>query len=251
MYKIIINSLPRSGSNFLFFLARSMYSHDIRDYQNPMLSGEWHQTDNWIINAHEPLLFRSNIPDVTMTTILRNPVDVISSQILKSTYGFSPRTIAGKQEIIDANVNFLHDKKEEHLKESLYQECRMWSGYTYGAMLAIDRIIPYTFEQLTKQTPEVLSTLYSVSEKSDNYRYIDSEFVKTFIENTTKHAQSDIAFTSGASNGLPIEKPEEYYIIRDAVEKYSMLPAILDEYEKAKEAFAKRQNDLGFTDLIL
>lgn len=222
-----------------------MYGHDTRDAGNPDVSGEWHQSDSWVINAHEPLLFRSDIKDVTMTTILRDPIDCISSQILKSTYGFSPKTIAGKQEIIDANMDFLRDNKEKHLQESLYQECRMWSGYAYGSRLAIDRIVPYTFEQLTTQTPTVLSSLYNLAGGSDSYKYIDEEYVKLFIEQSTAHAQNDIAFTSGASNGLPTEKPEEYYIIREAVKNYRMIPDILEEYAETKKLFEKRQTDLG------
>lgn len=250
MYKILINTPPRSGGNFLFSVARSMYSHDSRDMGDHAVSGEWHQTDNWVILAHEPILFRGVIPDVTMTTVLRDPIDAISSQILKSTYGFSSNTIAGRQEIIDANMEFLRENKESHLQESLYQECRMWSGYTYGSMLAIDRIVPYTFEQVTQQTPEVLSTLYSVAGESEFYRKIDENYVEAFIKQSTQNAQKEIEFTSGAANGLPTKKPDEYYIIREAVKKYEMIPAILDEYAEAKEAFTKRQKDLGFSSLF-
>lgn len=250
MYKILINAPPRSGSAFLFTAARAMYSHDIRDDLDHMVSGEWHQSDNWITIGHEPILFRGIIPDVTMTTVLRDPIDTISSQILKSTYGFSNRTIAGKQEIIDAHMEFLNDNQEEYLQESLYQECRMWSGYTYGAMLAIDRIVPYTFEQVTQKTPEVLSTLYSIAGSSDDYRKINQEDIDEMVARITKVAQNDPAFASGAANGLPTKKPEEYFIIREAVRKYSMIPAILDEYEEAKEAFAKRQQDLGIAEYL-
>jgi hypothetical protein len=245
MYKILLNSPPRSGSAFLFSAARAMYSHDKRDDLDHMVSGEWHQTDNWIISAHEPVLFRGVVPDITMTTVLRDPIDTISSQILKSTYGFSNRTIAGKQEIVDAHMDFLKNKQEEYLQESLYQECRMWSGYTYGAMLAIDRIVPYTFEQVTQKTPGVLSTLYNIAGSSNNYREMDQQAIDEMITRITGAVQDDPAFSSGAANGLPTQKPEEYFIIREAVKKYSMIPAILDEYEKAKELFAKRQIDLG------
>lgn len=247
MYKILINSPPRSAGTFLFEVARSMYSHNKRDMLDPMQSGEWHQTDEWIILCHEPILFRGDIPDVTMTTVLRDPIDAISSQILKSTYGFSSRTIAGRQEVVDAQMEFLKDPRQEYLKESLYQECRMWSGYSFGARHAIDRIVPYTFEQVTQHTPEVLTSLYKIAGESKNYKEIDERYVRDYIAERTRGAQNDVAFTSGASNGLPTEKPEEYYVIREAVEKYSMIPAVLDEYELTKEVFAKRQKDLGIS----
>lgn len=212
---------------------------------DPMKSGEWHQMDEWILLCHEPVMFRGEFPGVTMSTVLRDPVDAIASQILKTTYGFSSRTIAGRQEVIDAQMEFLNDPRQEYLKESLYQECRMWSGYSFGARLAIDRIVPFTFEQVTQQTTEVLTSLYSVAGSSNNFREIDERYIAGYIEARTREAQKDIAFTSGASNGLPTEKPEEYYVIREAVENYKMLPYVLDEYELTKEMFAKRQKDLG------
>lgn len=237
--------MPRTAGSFLFDLLRTAYMHNERDRKDPRAAGEWSQTDNWVILAHEPLLFRSAIPDVTMTTVLRNPIDAISSQILKSSYGFSPKTIAGRPEIVDGNIAFLRDNKEEHLQESLYQECRMWEGYTYGATISIDSIVPFTFEQVTQDTEEVLSSIYSLSGGSSNYRQMTKDDIAAHTENNLIYLNQNIVQTTGAANALPAEKPQEYYIIREAVEKYHMLPKLLDDYEKAKEAFCKRHKDLG------
>jgi hypothetical protein len=217
---------------------------------NPLESGEWHQQDSWILLQHAPILFRGNIPDVTMTTVLRNPVDAISSQILKRAYGFGANIIAGKQEVVNNTVEFLRDGQEEYIKEAIYQGCRMWSGYTYGSMLAIDRIVPFTFEQVTQQSPEVVSNLYGIAGSSDDYKQIDGQHIDNYLSSVRNSVRDDPAFISGASNGIPTEKPQEYYIIKKAVEKFSMIPAILDEYEKAKEAYHDRQKDLGFLNLV-
>lgn len=223
--------------------------HNDRDMKDPRSAGEWSQTDSWIILAHEPLLFRSAIPEVTMTTVLRNPVDAIASQILKSSYGFSPKTIAGRPEIVDGNVAFLRDNKEEHLQESLYQECRMWEGYTYGSTIFVDSIVPFTFEQVTQNTENVLSSIYEISGGSPNHKHMDKDAIAIHTKNNLDFLKNNVVQTTGAANALPAEKPEEYYVIREAVEKYYMLPKLLDDYEKAKEAFSKRHKDLGILQL--
>lgn len=237
--------MPRTAGSFLFDLLRTTYMHNDRDRKDPRSAGEWSQTDSWVILAHEPLLFRSVIPGVTMTTVLRNPVDAISSQILKSSYGFSPKTIAGRPEIVDGNIAFLRDNKEEHLQESLYQECRMWEGYTYGATLSINSIVPFTFEQVTQNTESVLANIYNLSGESSNYRKMTKGDITTHTENNLIFLKDNVVQTTGAANALPAEKPEEYYIIREAVEKYHMMPKLLDDYEKAKKAFYERHKDLG------
>jgi hypothetical protein len=245
MYKIILNTMPRTGGFYFFDLIRDMYKHNERDYDDPRIAGEWSQADNWVILCHEPLLFRADLPGTTMTTVLRNPVDAVTSQILKTSYGFGNSTIAGRPEIVDGNMAFFRDKKEEYIKESMYQESRMWEGYTYGSMLAIDRIVPFTFEQVTEDLPNVLQHLYRLSGGTGDCRFRTQEQIDEYLENMIKYAKNDINYSSGAANAFPVEKPEEYYIIKEMVERFHLTNKLKDDYAKALEAFDKRQMDLG------
>jgi hypothetical protein len=245
MYKIILNTMPRTAGFFFFDLIRDMYGHNKRDGGDPRIAGEWSQTDNWIILCHEPLLFRAELPGVTMTTVLRNPIDAVTSQILKTSYGFGGATIAGRPEIVDGNMAFFRDKKEEFIKESMYQESRMWEGYTYGSMLAIDRIVPFTFEQVTEDLPNVLPHLYRLAGGTGECSIKTQEQVDQHLAGHIEHAKNDINYSSGAANAFPVDKPEDYYIIREMVERFHLMPKLQDDYEKALIAFDKRQTDLG------
>jgi hypothetical protein len=245
VYKIILNTMPRTGGFFFFDLIRDMYGHNMRDHLDPRIAGEWSQMDNWVILCHEPLLFRAELPGVTMTTVLRDPVDAITSQILKTSYGFGNSTIAGRPEIVDGNMAFFRDKKEEFIKESMYQESRMWEGYTYGSMLAIDRIVPFTFEQVTEDLPNVLPHLYRLSGGTGECTLKTQEQIDQHLAHHIERAKHDINFSSGAANAFPIEKPEEYYIIKEMVKKFHLTSKLEDDYAKALEAFDKRHKDLG------
>lgn len=237
--------MPRTGGFYFFDLIREMYGHGRRDNSDPRIAGEWSQTDNWVILCHEPLLFRSELPGVTMTTVLRHPVDAIASQILKTSYGFGNATIAGRPEIVEGNMAFFRDQKEEYIRESMYQESRMWEGYTYGTMIAIDRIVPFTFEQVTEDLPNVLPHLHRLSGGTGPCYLQTQEQIDKRIAEFTEHAKNDINFSSGAANAYPIEKPEEYYVIKDMVERFHLMPKLIEDYSRALEAIHKRQKDLG------
>lgn len=237
--------MPRTGGFFFFDLIRDMYKHNERDYWKPRSAGEWSQSDNWIILCHEPLLFRAELPGTTMTTVMRDPVDAVTSQILKTSYGFGNATIAGRPEIVEGNMAFFRDNKEEFIAESMYQESKMWEGYTYGSMLAIDRIIPFTFEQTTQEMPLILPHLYRLAGGTGECRLQTQEQIDQRLEVMIERSKNDINYTSGAANAWPIEKPEEYYIIREMVEKFHLTPKLKDDYQAALVAFDKRQKDLG------
>ena len=245
MYKVLLNTMPRTAGFFFFDLMRDMYAHNDRDHSNPRIAGEWSQMDSWVILCHEPLLFRSELPGVTMTTVLRDPVDAVTSQILKTSYGFGNSTIAGRPEIVNGNMDFFKHQKEEYIKESMYQESRMWEGYTYGSMLAIDRIVPFTFEQVTTELPVILPKIYKLAGGTGECRFRTQDQIDEHIKRMTEHAKNDINFTSGAANALPIEKPEEYYVIKEMVERFHLTNKLVDDYNAAKDAFKKRNLDLG------
>ena len=161
MHKIIVNSVPRTATHFLMDSLRDMFYHNDRDARDYANSGEWAQDKDFIKTAHEPLLFLANFDDIYQITVLREPVDCVSSQVFKSAYGFGGATIVGRPQIVDANMEYFRTKKNEFLEEAMYQESKMWMGYTIGASKHIDKVIPFTFEQVTKQTFECLDYVHN------------------------------------------------------------------------------------------
>lgn len=245
MHKIIINSVPRSASQFMMDAIRDMFYHNDRDYNDYANSGEWAQDNNFIKVAHEPLLFLANFDDIYQINILREPIDCISSQVFKSAYGFGGSTIVGRPEIVDGNMEFFRTKKNEFLEESMYQESKMWMGYTHGAMKNINKVIPFTFEQVTKKPAEVLEAIRDIVKSEDPTRVRDREYFDQWLEEIRRHHKDDINFTSGAANGIPTEKPEEYTWVKEAVQDFRLMPEMVEAYNQAVEIFKNRQQELG------
>jgi hypothetical protein len=224
---------------------RDMFYHNDRDHKDYANSGEWAHDNSFIKVAHEPLLFLANFDDIYQINILREPVDCISSQVFKSAYGFGGSTIVGRPEIVDGNMEFFRTKKNEFLEESMYQESKMWMGYTYGATKNIAKVIPFTFEQVTQKPAEVLEAIRDIVNSNDPTRLRDREYFDHWLDEIRRHHQNDINFTSGAANGIPTEKPEEFSWVKEAVESYRLMPEMKQAYQVALDTFKARQQELG------
>lgn len=245
MHKIIINTVPRSASQFMMDAIRDMFYHNDRDHNDYANSGEWAHDHDFIKVAHEPLLFLANFDDIYQINILREPVDCISSQVFKSSYGFGGSTIVGRPEIVDGNMEFFRTKKNEFLEEAMYQESKMWMGYTYGATKNITKVIPFTFEQVTQKPAEVLEAIRDIVKSKDPVRVRDREYFDQWLKELKEYHKNDINFTSGAANGIPTDKPEEFKWVKEAVENYRLMPEMTEAYNKALSVFKDRQKELG------
>lgn len=246
MYKIILNFMPRSASSFFFDTLRESYGHNQKDFHKPRYAGEWSHKDTWIVLAHDPLLFHGVFDDtISMITTLRDPIDAVTSQILKTSYGYGNATIAGRPEIVDGNMEFFKTQKEEYIRESMYQESMMWLGYCFGLRKAIDRIIPFTFEQTTSMVEEILPHIHRLVGVSDDVRVLTNEEVRDRVRHMTNHYKDDVNFSSGAANGLPTEKPAEYQIIKNLVLQSEWAEKMMNEYRECLALIKQRQLTLG------
>jgi hypothetical protein len=229
---------------------RDMFYHNDRDHNDYSNSGEWAQDNSFIKVAHEPLLFLANFDDIYQINILREPIDCISSQVFKSAYGFGGSTIVGRPEIVDGNMEFFRTKKNEFLEEAMYQESKMWMGYTYGAVKNINKVIPFTFEQVTQKPAEVLKAIHDIVKSEDPTRLREPEYFDKWLDDIREHLKNDINFTAGAANGIPTDKPEEYQWVKDAVVDYRLMPEMVEAYNNALSVFEKRQQELGINIVI-
>lgn len=251
MHRIIINSPPRAANTYFFNHLRDSFFHNDFDHANPREAGEWSQRDSWVIICHEPLLFLADIPSVVQTTVLRNPVDFLSSIINKHSYGFGDKTIVGKPNIVEEHIEQILKDKDGWLNENLHQESMMWEGYTYNARKAIDRIYPFTFEQVTNNIIPVIQTLHDAVAEADPSR--DPVRIRTpqeiaMFDNFQNDylMKNDPGHAKGATNSLPVEKEASYYEIRKAVEQFERMPRLMDLYNDTLEKTLKRQESFRF-----
>lgn len=246
MHKIVVNTMPRSASTFFLDFLRDMYFHNDHDHINPRESGHWTQKDSWVVGAHDPLLFYANFDNILQTISLRSPIENIASSIHKTSFGFGQSTVIGKPDIVEDHIKKIMNNKEAWLQEAMYQESMMWEGYALNSIKNIDKIVPFTFEQVTQNLPIVLKNIHALVDKSEPARFRTQTEISQMINNMTQHCLGDIQFSSGSANSLPIKKPDTYYEILERVSSFRLMPKLIDEYENAKQVYFDRQKNYPF-----
>ena len=250
MHRIAIVAPPRSATTTMFNHVRDSFLHTDFDAAQPREAGEWSQRDSWVIVSHEPIMLLADIESVVVSTIVRNPVDFLASIITKHAYGFGDATIVGRPEIVEEHMRRIRDNKDKWIEEEIHQESLMWEGYTHHANRRVDKIYPFTFEQVSSQILTVIQNLHEATAQIDPNRGPIRLRTQEEIDETEREwryqQKKDINQSSGATNGFPIEKPAEYYEIKDAIVKFDRVKRLQDLYEDTLEKIEKRQQDFKF-----
>ncbi len=247
MHKIVVNTMPRSASTFFLDFLRDMYFHNDHDHINPRESGHWTQKDSWVVGAHDPLLFYANFDGILQTISLRNPIENIASSIHKTSFGFGQSTVIGKPDIVEHHIKRIMEDKEAWLQEAMYQESMMWEGYALNSVKNLEKVVPFTFEQVTQNLPIVLKNIHAIIDETEPARLRSQEEISQMVNHMTQTCMGDLQFSSGSANYLPVEKPDTYYEILDRVSSFRLTSKLMDEYEMAKDAYLNRQKEYPFS----
>jgi len=91
--RILINSAPRSATTWLQFI---LYHHKITSLNiNNIKYGPDIYSPAFIIRSHVPVTLLAKFDDITQTTILRDPLDLIPSIVTKTAGGLRDSVISG------------------------------------------------------------------------------------------------------------------------------------------------------------
>lgn len=222
--KILINSFPRSGSNtFTGALRKSVWN---------IRNGNLHEReeyDEWIINKYEPLFYLVNYgSDVTLSAIVRNPVDAITSNAERWFKGFTGNVIDGVQ-IVDKAQN----KSDEIIKLGLSEidfiqnQIKRYGSYLNCIEKNFNNIKYLTYEQTREQTDIAIKNLLMLSDV-DISKIPEESLAKNLINNEAKHPVYAIIkeYLQG------IEGISDHYD--------QLLPRILDEQAKYPLMFTQK-----------
>lgn len=251
MHRVLIVAPPRSATTTMFNHVRDSFFHTDYDSADPREAGEWSQRDSWVIVSHEPILLLADIDSTVTSTVVRNPIDFLASIITKHAYGFGDATIVGRPEIVEEHMRRIIENKDAWLEEEIHQESMMWEGYTSHTNKRVGSIIPFTFEQVTNNILTVIQNIHEETAKIDPNRgpvrlRTPEEIAETEAE-WRKQQLKDINQSSGATNGFPIEKPAEYYEIKDAIVKFDRVKRLIDLYDDTIDKIHTRQKDFAFS----
>jgi hypothetical protein len=138
--KIIVNSNPRTGTTYLIDMLRCSAGHHLDRTRN----GEYSNMEDWIIKCHEPLLLLSDISNVSQITIIRDPLDTISSNMFRHTSGLNSNSIWGTTGV--SNENKTNNYKDPRFLDGLKQSISKWKEYADNTRINKDNLIIVPFD---------------------------------------------------------------------------------------------------------
>lgn len=224
--KILINSAPRSATTWLQFI---LYSYKITSFNiNNIPYGPNIYSSAFILRSHVPVILLAKFDDITQTTILRDPLDLIPSIITKAMGGLGHRTIGG--------VPQPHEYHYASLGRLIIEHFIVYKNYAYGIEKNIKNLKPFTFDQVTLDIEYVIKHLLEVEADNKN------------IDNLKKAAEERIRIHDkgdpGLNNALPVDKkPDVYYKVKDMLLNNRQFDEIQKIYEDSKSLILDEQSN--------
>ena len=221
--RILINSSPRSGHAWLQFVL-AHYKGNSSDIDLGDIGG-----DQFIVRANTPIMLLATFKDITQTVILRDPRQLIPSIVTK--------TMGGLGQTVTSGVAMPHEYNNLPSLDALIDEqFNVFRRYAIGIEENIERLVPFTFEQVTQDLSFVVKKLI-------NYEVPNSDIpdlVDLARKRIRQHNKGNVAY----NNAVPVEKkPDIYYEIRDKVLSAERLDKCLGIYEKTKEVIYESQRN--------
>ncbi|MEY3818660.1 MAG: hypothetical protein RLZZ425_115 [Bacteroidota bacterium] len=223
--RILINSAPRSATTWLQFI---LYHHKITSLNiNNIKYGPDIYSPAFIIRSHVPVTLLAKFDDITQTTILRDPLDLIPSIVTKTAGGLRDSVISGIPQPIERDY--------ANLESLIMDKFTVYKNYAHGIEKNIKNLKPFTFDQVTLNIEYVVKHLLGLEADNKN------------IDNLKKSAKKTIKVYDkgdlGLNNALPVDKkPDLYYKVKDMLLNNTEFDEIQKIYEDSKSLILDEQS---------
>jgi hypothetical protein len=222
---IIVTAPPRSGHAwFTYMLKRSLLKDPSQD--------------NFIRRNNLELMLYGTFENTLQTTILRKPDEIIPSNATKMYGGFGSNRFDGitlPHEIdgtltIDAMIN---------------GQIKQYLEWMRAINKNINKIIPFTFEQVTLD----IKTVCNYFIKYYNINDVDASIfdIQKMIDEANINIHQVHKTSKEYNNALPVvKKPDIYNEAKSMLQSKERYSKLNDEYSKTLENIKNRQLDLGY-----
>lgn len=223
--RILINSAPRSATTWLQFI---LYHHKITSLNiNNIKYGPDIYSSAFIIRSHVPVTLLAKFDDITQTTILRDPLDLIPSIVTKTAGGLRDSVVSGIPQPIERDY--------ANLESLIIDKFIVYKNYAHGIEKNIKNLKPFTFDQVTLNIEYVVKHLLGLEADNKN------------IDNLKKSAKKTIKVYDkgdlGLNNALPVDKkPDVYYKVKDMLLNNTKFDEIQKIYEDSKSLILDEQS---------
>lgn len=237
MTKILLNSYPRTGMSVLNNLLRVAYNrNEIEEY------GEYSNRDSFFIWSHTPVTLLAKFNDINQITIIRQPLDAISSLAAKLDSGIG-------LDVHDNQISYYNPHKEnfesialyiDHTVETMTDE---YLSYLENCTNNIDNLIPFTFEQVVNEPKFVLDLITKTV--GGNFLSLSDQEIKGINDFVyAKWEEEDSLLPTSAKRNPVSEKSEFYYQFKIYLSLSKKLKDLNDAYEFAIYKIKQRQKIL-------
>jgi hypothetical protein len=193
--KILINSYPRSGTTTLVDAIRvSVLSDELQ------FGEDFFHNEQWISKSHLPVLFFGSFPsDIVIGTILRDPVDAISSNCFRWANGHTGNIVQGKI-VIDKSRESKENKFDETLKNLIIHQVKQYISY-YSCLISNPKdVLMFEYSEIQNDTKKVIDR--AVKAAGGNISSLNYHSAEGIIKNPPQPTK---------------EKTELYYRIREYI----------------------------------
>jgi hypothetical protein len=230
---ILITSLPRSGTHYLSKNLRDcgMIAHQVNTsyISNPAANNVIAKNifkDSFELKLkNEKSIKTSRLYEeyITSVCVVRNPEDSIISHIAQNIYNFN-----------DSIINL------DQLIENGLKTAEDWQDSFFIIKHNIDKIIPFTFDQLIKNPKSVIDFIA----KQSNY---NSEYIFNNLqtENLNKE-DNDLKYSVNINYLKTSTSIDIYEPINKMLRGNSIFNSLNQDYNLLIREVEKRQKDLGF-----
>jgi hypothetical protein len=203
--KILINSYPRSGTTTFVDAIRMSAMSEMLAFGE-----DFFHKEKWISKSHIPVVFFGSFPsDIVIGTILRDPIDAISSNCFRWSNGHTGNIVQGKI-VIDKSRESKEDKFDDTLKELIIHQVRQYISYYSCLSTNTDGILMFEYSDIQNNPKECIDRV--VTAAGGNLSSLNYHAGYNVIKNPPQPTK---------------EKTELYYKIRDYIQS---LPEIHECY---------------------
>jgi hypothetical protein len=220
--RILINSSPRSGHAWLQFILAHYKGND-SNIDLGDIGG-----DQFIVRANTPIMLLASFKDITQTIILRNPTQLIPSIVTK--------TMGGLGQTVTSGVAMPHEYNNLPSLDALIDEqFNVFRRYAIGIEENIERLKPFTFEQVTEDISFVVKELLGYDIPNSDI----PELIELSKKRIRQHNKGNLAY----NNAVPVDKkPDIYYEIQQKVLSAPRLAKSLELYETTRSLVLESQS---------
>lgn len=180
---------------------------------------EMFDKDDWICKSHIPIIFSGTFDnEITVSTIIRNPVDAIASNSFRWSNGHTGNIVQGRVVIDKAQIRKENDLDDD-LKRLIDHQIKQYISYLFCYLNAPSKIMAFKYEDVQNRIAWCIDNI------TNNYNNLDYNSAQYTIDNPPQPTK---------------EKTQLYFEIRKYIQESPLYAEACIRYNAALNVLQKQ-----------